>query len=75
MHFHEICDFPSFILHLAGRTAELIETLADGDVDVACIQELYGEVVVPCFLELKAKDISCCGLWMGGTIVRRYLTV
>ena len=55
---------------LTGRAGELIETLVNREVDVACIQEAEWKVVAAGSLELKAKDISCSG-WE----VRRNLTV
>jgi len=40
---------------------ELIETLADREVDVACFKKRDGEAVIAGFLELKARGISFSG--------------
>ena len=39
----------------------MVEALSDRKVDVACIQETRGKVVVASSMELKAKDIKCSG--------------
>jgi len=46
---------------MTGRAGELIQILADREVDGECIQETHGEVVAAGSLELKTKDISYSG--------------
>jgi len=46
---------------LTGMAGELIETLADREVDVACFKKRDGEAVIAGFLELKARGISFSG--------------
>jgi len=50
-------DFGSVHGMFIGRAGEVVETLSDRKVDVACIQE----TMVASSVELKAKDISCSG--------------
>jgi len=47
---------------LTGRAGELVQALADREVDVGCIQETRWSTGSGYrFLELKARGISCSG--------------